>query len=336
MDPYTSFLSGILAAFTPCVVILIPALIYRFSNSGEKKPWLSIIKFAASFLVVYVISALFLAELFSSSLRYGLQLGLGLLFIVMGILALLKKFNPLQFQLIKSPYLFGLAFALIVSINPCVFAYLGLLFATTSSHLLVLSMVTFAIGLLLPALFFAIFGKTLLTKIKRANKVMHHVAQGMNILLVLIGIYMMYTVKHFGGSDVLVTGILLAVTFGIILRSFFIIQGVKSLKKLENIILFIALIIILFAVVFHCNAHIQTNTTQEEIDAENPFLINNNGQSLNAEHPTCSANVADCVVCKRCISVFAMGSILGFLAIVFTRFYTVRRHRKKEKNIKKN
>ncbi len=321
MNILASLISGILAAFTPCVIVLIPALIYRFSN--EKKPLIEIIKFSVAFLIVYAFSAIFLAKLLSSSFRYGLQLGLGLLFIIMGFLALINKFNPLSFQLIKNTWLFGLVFALIISVNPCVFAYLGILMGTTSNFLLPFSMLAFAIGLVIPAVVIAIFGNQLLSKINKAGKIMHKISNGMNFLLIGIGIYMLYSIKHFGSKDILVTGLMLLLTFIIILRSFYFLEGKKQLLKLKNIILIVALLIILFAVVFHCNAHIKQNNTQDKFSAENnPFNINNflnkTTNNIKSETPTCGGNVTSCKVCTRCVTIFSIGTLLGFLAIFLT------------------
>ena len=313
MDILTALISGILAAFTPCVIVLIPALIYRFSN--ETKPAREITKFSVSFLLFYVLSALFIAQLLSSTIKYGLQLGLGILFIVLGILALMKKFNPLNFQLIKNTWLFGLVFALIVSVNPCVFAYLGVLLGTTNTMMLPITMIAFAIGVLLPSIVIAIFGNKLLTKINKASKVLHHVSTGMNALLIAIGAYMIYTVKYLGHSDIIVTGLMLLITFLVILRSFYFLQGKKQIIKLKNILLFAALIIILLAVVYHCDAHIRKTNLEEP--TENPFHLDNVLQQPNTSTgPTCSANVKECKVCMRCINVFAMGTLLGFLAIL--------------------
>lgn len=314
MDLFTSLLSGVLAAFTPCVIVLIPALIYRFSN--EKNTTKEILKFSASFLIVYILSALFLAELLSSKVRYGLQLGLGLLFIVMGVLALLKRFNPLNFQLVKNTWLFGLIFALIVSVNPCVFAYLGILLGTTGPMMIPFAMTMFAVGILLPAVVVAVFGNKLLTKIHKAGKIMHHISNWMNVLLIAIGTYMIYTVRHLGESDIIITGIILLLTFIIILRSFYFLQGKKEILKIKNILLFVSLIIILLAVVFHCNTHIRMNTPVAEDPNQNPFHIDNLNNNYELETATCSADLMECVVCKRCISIFAVGVILGFLAIL--------------------
>lgn len=328
MNLLAALFSGILAAFTPCVIVLIPALLYRFSGN-EKKPLIAILQFVISFLLVYVVSALFLSELFSSAIRYGLQLGIGLLFVVLGTLALLKRFNPLQFGLIKNPFLFGLVFALVVSVNPCVFAYLGLLFSTTATVMLIPNMLLFAIGILLPSLVFALFGKTLLYKVRKASKVMHHITQGMNILLIIMGAYMMYTIRHLEQTDILVTGLLLVITFIIVLRSFFFLQGLKRFKRTENIILFIALLLILFSAVFHCATHLRANT-QKNIDAHNPFHIDNIGEQDSAQ-PTCSSNVQECHICTRCVIVFAGATVLGFIAIALTHSYNLH-SRKNKKN----
>lgn len=320
MNIITALISGILAAFTPCVIVLIPALIYRFSN--ETKPLREITKFSISFLLFYVLSAMFLAQLLSSTIKYGLQLGLGILFIVLGILALINRFNPLSFQLIKNTWLFGLVFALIVSVNPCVFAYLGVLLGTTKILILPITMLAFAVGILLPSIIIAIFGNKLLTKINKASRVLHHISNGMNILLIALGVYMIYTIKHLGPSDILVTGLMLLITFLVILRSFFFLQGKKQFMKLKNILLFAALIIILLAVVFHCNAHIKKNTNPANDPTINPFHMDNalghNNNQMEEAQPTCSANVGKCKICMRCITIFGLGTLLGFLAILAT------------------
>ena len=93
--------------------------------------------------------------------------------------------------------------------------------------------------------------------------------------------------------------------------------------------------VILFAVVFHCNAHIRLNVQEQNIDANNPFHIDNLGKEVVTNQPTCSSNVQDCVVCQRCIIVFAIGSIFGFFAILLTRLYTKKQYSKRERR-KKN
>ena len=171
----------------------------------------------------------------------------------------------------------------------------------------------FAIGILLPAVLVALFGYSLLHRIRKAQKVLHHISSAMNWLLIFLGAYMIYTIKQLGTTDIIITGILLLLTFVVILRSFFLI---RKKPKPQHIVLFIALLIILSAVVFHCGAHIKRN----EVEQKNPFLIDNLNAQEN-ENPTCSANIGDCKVCTRCVIIFSIGGLLGFLAILSTHYF---------------
>lgn len=332
MNLILAFLSGLVAAFTPCVVILIPALMYAFSQKAKntKERWMSVSYFIISFLLTYIIFAAFLKGLLSSSIKYGLQLGIGIIFVAMGILAMLNRFNPLNFPLLKHKWLFGTIFAILISVNPCTFAYLGVLLATAKTATIIPTMIIFALGLLTPALLFAIFGKKLLEKVNKAGKVTHRINQGMNILLIAMGAYMMFTIKSFNNYDMYMAGILLITTFIIILRSFYFLRGWKELKKISNLLLIISLIIISLAVLIHCNGNI--NHSNDKYIS--PF--SKEGNNLNQEaQPSCSSNVTTCTVCRRCMNIFAGGAGLGFLAVILAEYYR-RREAKKINKLEKN
>lgn len=306
MEIVAGFLAGLIAAFTPCVIVLIPALVYRFTQ--KKIVATDILLFSASFIITFIVSALLLSELLTGAVKFGLQLGLGLLFIVLGVLALMNRFNPLHFELIKNPFLFGVVFAIIASINPCTFAYLGVLIAVGSSINLVITMLFFSIGLLIPALLFAIFGKVLLIKIQKAGKIMHYVTQAMNVLLIAVGVYLLLGVRSYTRYDAFVSGALLVITFLVLIRSFFLIQG--NWKKPANILTILALILILVAVMYHCNGYIVKNeTTALEYGVHNA--------------PTCTDSPTTCETCTRCVSIFGVGALLGFIAVFIGRRYIV-------------
>lgn len=196
MDLQTALISGILAAFTPCVIVLIPALLYRFSHTKNRKT-AQILQFVAGFLATFIIPGLLLETILSSSIQYGFQLGIGLLFVTFGVLALKNRFNPLQFPLIKQPLLYGVVFAIIISINPCTFAYLSII-TTISTSQLIITILFFGIGMLLPALTFSLFGMSLLSKASRATSIMHRINTVMNVLLISIGGYLVVTIQSFG------------------------------------------------------------------------------------------------------------------------------------------
>ncbi len=323
----SAFLSGVLAAFTPCIIVLIPALIYRFTQK-EKHPWLAAGQFVIAFLVFYAVIALFVTELLSSTIKHGFQLGIGILFIALGGLALAKRINPLSFPLIKNPLLFGLIFAIIASVNPCTLAYFGIVVSTAANNgMLLISTLLFAIGLLLPAAAFTIFGKTLFDKARKTSKIMHHLNNLMNVLLIVMGLYIIYTIKNLNKYDIIAASVLLIITFIVILRAFQFFYTWDKILTLPNILLLLVLILIVGAGIFHCNNHIIDNTNippgveDTSIYYEgNPFL-----EAQEPVHASCSANIGGCVVCKRCIALFGIAAILGTAAIILT--YYLRRRR---------
>jgi len=320
MAVVTSFLAGILAAFTPCILVLFPALVYRFTTTSKKNLPKELFSFAVSFVGVFLVVALFLNEILSSTIKQGFQLGIGLLFIVLGLLAITNRFNPLHFPLIKNPFLFGLLFAIIASINPCSFAYLGLL-ASTSTGALVASFFAFALGLLVPSGLFVIFGKTLFTTIKKTQRMMKYMNQLMNVLLIFMGGYLLIKITHLGLSDIITASILLGVTFFVLLRAFYFFETKLSFPKL---LLLVALFGILLVAVWHCDVEIKKSETlaytTTSFTADTP--------------PTCSATSADCPLCKRCTIILSVATLIGFSGILLL-FLTETKKRKRHAAAKK-
>ena len=374
MNLTLAFLSGLVAAFTPCVIILIPALLYSFipqnkspietgrdsNKDGDSKFvvrgvshrkkhfkrsfsgflsffWKRIIiknapvfAFVLSFIATYSLFALFLKTILSSSIKYGLQMGIGILFVVLGVMALMGKFNPVSFPLIKNKFLFGALFAVIISINPCTFAYLGVLLGTTKTTSLFLTMIFFSFGLLTPAILFMIFGRKLLFEVKKFGKITHAMDIGMNVLLIGIGAYLMFTIKSFGVLDVYISGALLVLTFIILLRSFYFLRGWNELKSPINTLLFVSLVIISLAILIHCHSGVQNNQENYISPFSNKTIV-----SSGSSGETCSGNVETCSVCRRCMFIFSVGAGGGFLAI-FGAEILRRRRLRKEQSIEKN
>ncbi|MGM5481468.1 MAG: cytochrome c biogenesis CcdA family protein [Nanobdellota archaeon] len=314
MSVGTALIAGLMAAFTPCVIVLIPALMYRFSQSESRKT-VQIILFSIAFLSTFLFTGLILEQLISSTIKYGFQLGVGILFIVLGVLALRNKFNPLQFPLIKNPLLFGIIFALIVSINPCTIAYIGVLAAQSSQ--MITTMLVFAIGLLIPSIVFSIFGMSLLTRTKKATKVMHYVNMVMNALLIGIGTYLLITIKSFGIWDTIVAGALLIITFIILLRSFFVLADKKRLTSPATILLILALIGIIIAVMVQCTGHIKA--AEGPMYEGNPYVSD---EQIDSHTGSCNLNSEECETCTRCTTIFTVAAVVGFLAILIHRIST--------------
>ena len=300
MSVVSSFLLGLVAAFTPCVIVLIPAIVYRFS--GENFSWKGVLGFSGVFVAVFFLIAQFFSYLFSSSVKFGFHLGIGIFFIILGILALRGRINPLNFPAIKNPYLFGLIFALIVAANPCSFAYLGVILA--SNKFAAIDLIAFSIAMLLPALLFAIFGNSLLKYTKKTSKITNGITHLMNLLLIAMGVYLIFKIRSFGLGDAIAAAVLILLSFYILLKATYFFKHRIDWKK---ILLLVALIGIMAASIIHCNyyASLQTDTTRYNYltGFEQPV------------QPTCSSDIDDCETCMRCITVFSISAALGGIGI---------------------
>jgi len=246
----SSFLAGIVAAFTPCAAVLIPIVSYRFLRG--KMYWKGLLLFLLGFISLYLISAKFLSGIFESNVRNGFQVGLGMLFVVLGFLEIRKRFNPLNFPLIRNNFAFGGVFALLLSFNPCTLSYLGVLISLSSAVNMFGNLLFFSLGLLLPSFAFAIFGKKLLSFQKRTRKVMAFVDKSMALLLMLSGFYLMLTIKNFGRYDVYVVGVMLGLVFLVLGRAYFVVHRKSDLLKWETLFLIFTFILIVFSTIYHC------------------------------------------------------------------------------------
>lgn len=319
----SSLLAGILAAFTPCVLVLFPSLVWRVSLQ-EEKPVRFTLLFTAGFISLFVILGLLVSEVLSSSAKYGFQLGIGLIFITLGILSLLKRFNPLDFPLIKNPLLYGIVFAIIAAVNPCSTAYLGVIL--TSSTKTIMSMFLFGIGILLPAALFALFGSSVMAKVQKTRRFMHYLTNVMNVLLIAMGVYLIINITTFGKVDVWLAAIMLSVVFLIILRATYLF---KRKINLATLLLFIVLLAIIIAAITHCDNYIEAN---KEPTGEAPFI----SFSTDTEQaPACSEHIEDCEICTKCISLFVGAALIGTITIILEWLLYKRNTRKKSQKEKK-
>ncbi len=286
-----SFLAGLLGAFTPCAAVLIPVVSYKYLRDQKNYKGLTI--FLVGFAFTYIMSAKFLSELFESTIKNGFQLGLGMLFVVLGVLETMKKLNPLNFPLIKNNFVFGAIFAFLMSFNPCTFAYLGTLISLSGSALFG-NLLFFSFGLIIPSLLFVVFGQNLINITKKPKKVLNVINGLMGFVLIVSGIYLMLSVKSLGVYDVYVVGVLLGIVFLVLLRAYFVINSKKDFLRLNNIILILTLILIIFSVIYHCKSI---------------------GISQNIEAISCTNEIYSCESCLNCIYLFSGAVFLGFIAI---------------------
>ena len=226
MNLLLSLSSGIIASFTPCVIVLFPIVLYRFFN--KEKNFLEYGKFVLGFLFSFIVFGYLLFGLFSSPVANGIKLGLGFLFSILGVLALLDRINPLNFPLIKNSFLLGSSFALILSFSPCAFPYLSIIIATSKS--IFMDIIMFGIGLISPSILFAFFSQKILNFTKKSGKIFHNINKLMSIILIATGIYLAITITMFNYHDLIISVIFLGIMFVILIKSFFMMYTLKYEK----------------------------------------------------------------------------------------------------------
>ncbi len=316
MNLILSLISGMLAAFSPCVIILIPLLLFRFVNK-EKIEWSNLLLLIAGFLVSYVLFAYFLSSIFTSSIQNGVKLGAGLLFIVLGVLSWMKRTNPFNFPLIKNPFLFGVFFALIISFNPCTIPFLSVVVALNTTGMVLANMIFFALGLLTPTVLFTLFGQSFLNFAKKGQKFIVIIDKLMNFILIGSGIYLVFTIRGLHQSDVYAAIILLVLVFVILIKSFFVLNTKKDLFKLKNILLVLSLLLIIIGIAIHCNNQFSNKVVLDENDY---FGAVSTPAVEVVVDPVCSlATTKNCTTCYNCISLFFIAIIVGAIGIMINK-----------------
>lgn len=208
MDYLITFLEGIIAFISPCMLPLLPVYISYFAGGKEnsKKTIKNAAAFVLGFTVVFVSLGAFAGTLGSMLVRYSKWINIvaGSIIAIFGlnymgvitISFLSKSSGPNYTQ--KEPGLFSsVLFGIIFSIGwtPCVGAFLGsaLMLAATSheSYKGVLMLLSFSMGLGIPFIISALILdklKGVFDFIKRNYRVINTIS---GLLLVILGIAMM-------------------------------------------------------------------------------------------------------------------------------------------------
>jgi len=320
MNFILSYFSGLVAAFTPCVIVLMPILLYRFFHEKSKQ-WFDFSMFVLSFLISYVIFGYFLSSIFTSIIQEGLKIGLGLLFVILGILAIMRRLNPINFPLIKNIYLLGFVFAMIISFNPCTLPYLSLIISINSQFYLIFSLIFFAFGLITPSILFAIFGNKILVFSNKSGRVLDSVNKLMHLVLIFSGVYLMFGIKTIDVYDLYLISFFIIFIFYILIKSFFIIGSKKDFMKFGNILLIFSLFLILFTAFSHCEGNITSKASENKL-IENLFVSSPNstivgGNNVKNNIYSCNGDISTCKVCRRCIYIFSFAVLIGFIGLFF-------------------
>ena len=222
----SAYLAGLLASMTPCVLCLIPLVLIRFlsrdkqtllptntyqkNNSNNIK---NIIIFILGFQCSYLIFGFLLNSLLTSFIQNGVKLGLGNLFIILSSLSLIEKIDPLQLPIFDNIFIFGISFALLLSINPCTIPFLSLIISLNPTNTLSILMI-FAQGLITPSICFIFMGNFIIEKIENTFKanIMNYIKKISSIALSCSGLYLIHSIFILSFYDRLITSILFLFT----------------------------------------------------------------------------------------------------------------------------
>lgn len=282
-----AFLAGILAALTPCVVVLLPVTLYRFVREVNQKIIRPYFFYVLGFLSTFIIIGLFLTELSSSlQLSNAFRLFFAVTLMIIGTMQLLGKINPLDLPPVKNTFLLGVIVALSTGLNPCTLPFLGLIASVSVIHNSVLYLLLFGIGLLVPATLFLLLGKSFLKPIISQGHLFEKMNTLFSFLLIIAGIYLGLNISHLQQGDVKYIFLLMLFLLYFMFKTFLIGKKWYELFAPQNFFLILATLFLLGAVTYHCYGIIEQSAAM------------------------CSV---ECVICRKCLTLF---SISAFFALM--------------------
>ncbi|NPA38772.1 MAG: hypothetical protein GXN99_03200 [Candidatus Nanohaloarchaeota archaeon] len=287
-----SFLFGVLASFTPCMVALYPLLFYRLSR--EKNVLKTIMLVSLGFLVVFSIFALFLSQINFEKIRFGF----GLVLVALGIAGLLKIIPHLSTKLNTiNPFLFGMTMAVVFSTNPCSLPFLTTIISGSvaiNANILI-NILVFSLGLLTPIILFSFLGNMAISHIlmKYTNK-LEALEKFLNLLIAVTGAYLVFSIHELSTYSLWISSALIFIVIAGI--SYFLFPDLKKEKFV--IFLLLSLILILGAFIYHCQGFVEPSGEANAVCSYNP----------------------SCDYCMKCSYLFLSATIAGITAI-YLRYY---------------
>lgn len=243
--PETALLAGVVAAFTPCTLALIPIFLYRFgiwggepNSKGNQK---SDIRFVAKelglLLIGYMLSFVafgwLLNGLFGSDFINIVRLTLGSLLVFFGLMQLGGQISFSFINKVSNPLVTGAIIPLIISLSPCVLPVIAPLVAGSgSTGSSVLTFTLFGIGILIPAIVLSIGGNRLIKYFRKSSKLVANIERFSAILILASGIYLSAQLINITGSEVAISALVMLI---LILGVAYSIFRIPSRRTVRNI-----------------------------------------------------------------------------------------------------
>ncbi len=287
---FFSLFAGILASLTPCVAVLFPIVIYRFSDKDHFK-FKNYLSYIVGFIFTFLVFGILFKGIANSIISSGFRLFLSVSFVILGVLQIMNRINPLNVPLIRNPFLFGGIFAIAIAINPCTLPYLGAIIGIDVSVNIISNLVLFGVGMLLPSSLLLFVGGKIINKLNRVSANVEKINKVMAVILIFAGIYLGISILNISKLDVLFSSITLALLIGFIIflswkRNF--VKGWKA--NLPWGLLIISLVLLWISFTIHCYS-----------------------EAYGMAELACSV---ECGICKKCTIMFIGAALFGIFGII--------------------
>jgi cytochrome c biogenesis protein CcdA len=300
-----AYLSGILSVLTPCTIVLLPIFLYRFGiNNDDSKVLFKDLAWAIlGFIVGVAMVAVTLNFLSASDYAGVIRSVIGMVLIILGVLHLVGRYRVSIAQNKLHPLFWGLILPWSVSLSPCVMPiFSSFLSVSLVSGEVWLKIVSFALGLLSPAILIAVIGSKATNLLKKSAGIMQKIEKYSGLLLIISGVYLNFQMMKIRFVDLTVVGVFFGAMF------LFLVFGLWKSKRLFSFggISFLISIFLLFTLVL-------TNCRHNMYETAGGVGTNRNTAVADLEtEMQCSADKGlDCPVCKRCAVLFSFAALSG-------------------------
>ncbi len=248
--PQTALLAGIIAAFTPCTIALIPIFLYRFGIWGgkttNKQSTSKVVKELGLLLLGYIVSfAAFgwiLNGLFGSDFVNVVRLVLGTILVFFGVMQIGGQITFDFINRISNPIATGAAIPLIISFSPCVLPVITPLIAGGSANGgSVLRFILFGVGILIPAAVLALGGNRLVKYFRKSSQAIAQIEKFSALLIIVSGLYLAAQLINLTDREIYISAALILL---IILYVGYLILRAPHRRTIRNFSMLVLIIIV--------------------------------------------------------------------------------------------
>jgi cytochrome c biogenesis protein CcdA len=242
-QPTTALLAGMVAAFTPCTITVIPILLYRLgiwggddlSTNKVERSWRLTLTEAGMLIIGFMTSFGLTGAAFqlASNSQYAnvTKLTLGMLLVLAAALLLVGRLRVQSLLRISHPIVLGLTLPLVVSLSPCVIPFVSVLLSPSSGANGLLRFFLFGLGILVPGILIGLVGHQLVTKVRWFSRSVGKIEAASPFLLALTGLYMSISLIGVTQGDVHITALILGLVTAVAAYRILIVKGYASVRN---------------------------------------------------------------------------------------------------------